>query len=166
MALKDSWTPLQDATSDVPDSGSDISVEPINAIADAVIELEEESNNNDYKGYPYIVENMDDYLYTIALRPNTVTYTYGNTTQSGELNFNLMLEFAEDDISEEKVLILNLSDSASNTPTISFEGNIKWLNGEPPTIETGKIYMFSFVRVKNPNYISANCYLRIGGEFA
>lgn len=164
MALKDSWIPLQNKIIGVPDSGSEVSVEPINKIADAVIKLEEEqSSNNNYKGYPYIVENMDDYLYTIVLRPNTVTYTYGNTTQSGELNFNLMLEFADDDISEEKVLIIDLSDSASNTPTISFEGNIKWLNGEPPEIVAGKVYMFSFVRAQK----SANrFYLGIGGEFA
>ena len=114
-------------------------------------------------GYPYIVENMEEYLYTIELRPNTVTYTYGNTTQSGELNFNLLMGFADEDISEEKVLILDLSASVSNTPTVYFEGTIKWLNGEPPTIEVGKVYMFSFVRAQN----SANrFYLGVGGEFA
>ena len=41
MALKDIWTPLQDAVAGVPNSGSDVSAKPINDIADAVIVLEE-----------------------------------------------------------------------------------------------------------------------------
>lgn len=41
MALKDIWTPLQDAVAGVPNSGSDVSSKPINDIADAVIELED-----------------------------------------------------------------------------------------------------------------------------
>lgn len=40
MALKDSWEDLQDATQGIAGSGDDISVEPINAIAHAVMELE------------------------------------------------------------------------------------------------------------------------------
>lgn len=43
MALKDNWTDLEDAIDGVPDSGSDITVEPINAIAHAVIDLEKNS---------------------------------------------------------------------------------------------------------------------------
>ena len=46
-----------------------------------------------------------------------------------------------------------------------FEENIKWLNGEPPTIEAGKIYMFSFILTKDENN-SSLFYLGIGGEFA
>lgn len=38
--LKDIWTDLQDAVVGVPNSGSDVSVEPINKIAHAVIDLE------------------------------------------------------------------------------------------------------------------------------
>lgn len=41
MALKDNWQDLQNAVVGEPGSGSDISVEPINDIAHAVIELEE-----------------------------------------------------------------------------------------------------------------------------
>lgn len=41
MALKDIWTDLQDSVVGEPDSGSEISVEPINDIAHAVIDLEE-----------------------------------------------------------------------------------------------------------------------------
>lgn len=40
MALKDIWEDLQDTTDGVAGSGDDISVEPINAIAHAVMELE------------------------------------------------------------------------------------------------------------------------------
>lgn len=40
MALKDTWQDLQDAVAGVENSGSDISVEPINAIAHAVIDNE------------------------------------------------------------------------------------------------------------------------------
>ena len=42
MALKDIWEDLQDATVGVAGSGDDISAEPINAIAHAVIALENE----------------------------------------------------------------------------------------------------------------------------
>lgn len=41
MALKDTWKDLQDAVAGVEGSGSDISVEPINKIAQAVIDLEQ-----------------------------------------------------------------------------------------------------------------------------
>lgn len=40
MALKDNWVDLEDVVEGVPDSGSDITVEPINKIARAVIALE------------------------------------------------------------------------------------------------------------------------------
>jgi F0F1-type ATP synthase delta subunit len=41
MALKDIWEDLQDAVAGVENSGSDLTVKPINDIAKAVIELEE-----------------------------------------------------------------------------------------------------------------------------
>lgn len=41
MALKDNWKDLENGIEGIPDSGDDISVEPINAIAHAVIEIEE-----------------------------------------------------------------------------------------------------------------------------
>ena len=41
MALKDTWTDLIDGTEVVPNSGDEISAEPINRIAHAVIELED-----------------------------------------------------------------------------------------------------------------------------
>ena len=44
MALKDKWKDLEDKVQGDPDSGSDISVTPINEIAHAVIDLEEEND--------------------------------------------------------------------------------------------------------------------------
>lgn len=41
MALKDTWIDLQDAIEGIAGSGSDLTVEPINDIAHAVIELED-----------------------------------------------------------------------------------------------------------------------------
>lgn len=46
MALKDNWQDLQDAVAGDPNSGSDITVEPINKIANAVIALEGKSEDN------------------------------------------------------------------------------------------------------------------------
>lgn len=115
-------------------------------------------------GYAYVVENIDEYLAVIQLQPNTVTYTYGNTTESGTLNFDLIPEEKESSISEESVLILDLSTS-TNVPTVEFGANVKWLNGEPPEVEAGKIYMFSFVRVKRSD-VASYFYIGVGGEFA
>lgn len=44
MALKDTWKDLQDAVEGEPYSGSEVTVEPINKIAHAVINLEENGN--------------------------------------------------------------------------------------------------------------------------
>ena len=49
MALKETWTDLEDAVDGVPDSGSDITVEPINAIAHAVIDNEKAITDNKNK---------------------------------------------------------------------------------------------------------------------
>ena len=114
-------------------------------------------------GYAYVVENIDEYLAVIQLQPNTVTYAYGTTTQSKTLEFDLIPK-DENDTSEETVLILDLSASVT-APTVSFSSGVKWLNGAPPEIEAGKVYMFSFVRVKRSDTI-AYFYLGVGGEFA
>lgn len=45
MSFKDSWKDLQDATAGVPNSGDDISVEPINKIAHQVILNEKNITN-------------------------------------------------------------------------------------------------------------------------
>lgn len=114
-------------------------------------------------GYAYTVENIDEYLAMIQLQPNTVTYAYGTTTESGGLNFRLVPE-ETNDVSEETVLILDLT-ASSNAPTVSFEESVKWLNGEPPEIVAGKVYMFSFVRVKRSD-VASYFYIGVGGEFA
>ena len=49
MALKDNWVDLEDAVEGVPDSGSDITVEPINKIAHAVIDNEKAITDNKSK---------------------------------------------------------------------------------------------------------------------
>lgn len=49
MALKDAWKDLEDAIDGVPDSGSDITVEPINKIAHAVIDNEKAITDNKSK---------------------------------------------------------------------------------------------------------------------
>lgn len=56
MSLKDSWKDLEDKVQGDPDSGSDISVEPINLIAHSVIEAE----NN--------IESIQDNIESIAAR--------------------------------------------------------------------------------------------------
>ena len=63
MALKDIWTPLQDAVAGVPNSGSDVSAKPINDIADAVIELEDTKPG---KKIPNGGEIFNDYVNNIA----------------------------------------------------------------------------------------------------
>jgi hypothetical protein len=73
MALKDTWQDLEDAVAGVENSGSEISVEPINAIAHAVITNEDnkvdkvegkELSTNDYttaeKNKLAELENYDD----------------------------------------------------------------------------------------------------------
>lgn len=114
-------------------------------------------------GYAYVVENIDEYLAMIQLQPNTVTYAYGTTTQSKTLGFDL-IPIDENDTSEETVLILDLSASVT-APTVSFSSDVKWFNGEPPEVEAGKIYMFSFVRVKRTD-VASYFYIGVGGEFA
>ena len=46
MALKDNWQDLQDAVAGVAGSGDEISATPINKIAHAVIDLEENSTDS------------------------------------------------------------------------------------------------------------------------
>lgn len=64
MALKDTWKDLEDEIDGVPDSGSDITVEPINAIAHAVIKLEEDSGGDvDLSNY-YTKEEVNELFAT------------------------------------------------------------------------------------------------------
>lgn len=79
MALKDTWQDLEDKIQGEPDSGSDISVEPINNIAHAVIDLEE---NEDVatNTAPYIGDNGNWYVYDVQ----TKTYIDSGMPSRGE----------------------------------------------------------------------------------
>ena len=64
MKLKDTWKDLQDAVEGVPDSGDKASVESINEIAHAVIDLENDKENGetvDLSNY-YTKEEVNEYL--------------------------------------------------------------------------------------------------------
>lgn len=120
---------------------------------------------NKRDAYPYKTVDMADVIGYIWLSPNEVTYAHG-IFGGEEINLYVDNASIENDVSEESVLILDLSSMSEIHPiSISGGANIKWLNGEPPTIEAGKVYMFSFVRAKtvdkNPIF-----FLGVGGEFA
>lgn len=114
------------------------------------------------ESYPYNVVNMSNVLVQVNLYQNAVTYVYGGPTPDGLVYFEI-LPSAGADVSKEAVMILDLSSHTTN-PTVGFINSIKWFNGEPPTIEAGKIYMFSFILTKDENN-SSLFYLGIGGEF-
>ena len=79
MALKDTWQDLQDKVQGDPDSGSEVSVKPINDIAHAVIDLEE---NEDVvtNTAPYIGDNGNWYVYDVQ----TKTYIDSGMPSRGE----------------------------------------------------------------------------------
>ena len=81
MALKDTWQDLEDKIQGEPDSGSEISVEPINDIAHAVIALEE---NEDVvtNTAPYIGDNGNWYVYDVQ----TKTYIDSGMPSLGDIN--------------------------------------------------------------------------------
>lgn len=72
MALKDIWEDLEDKVQGDPDSGSDISVEPINAIAHAVIELENEEPTQSNVQTDWNEENPESPAY-INNKPTILT---------------------------------------------------------------------------------------------
>lgn len=114
-------------------------------------------------GYKYKIANFTDVV--VPLDSNTVTYVYGEETVDGSIGFAFNLsDDVADDTSEEIVLILDLSLLTEN-PSVMFPSIIKWYGGEPPTVEAGKAYMFSFVRAKTTESV-VYFYLGIGGEFA
>ena len=120
-------------------------------------------NKPDIKvSYPYKEVDLSTESAIVSLEPNTFTYAYGVSGVSieDELHFALVDNELPDDEAEEVVLILDFR-YIEAIPTIILSANqIKWLNGEPPTIEAGKCYMFSFVK------IGSGIYLGIGGEYA
>ncbi len=95
MALKDNWVDLEDAVEGVPDSGSDITVEPINKIARAVIaleaalkELSDAGITVDLSNY-YTKDETDNSLKLKENVSNKITFEEWNSSDNkGELLFN------------------------------------------------------------------------------
>lgn len=79
MALKDNWQDLQNAVVGDPDSGSEVSVKPINDIAHAVIDLEENEDAVTNTA-PYIGDNGNWYVYDVQ----TKTYIDSGMPSRGE----------------------------------------------------------------------------------
>ena len=64
MALKDTWVDLEDAIAGMPDSGDEVSAEPINNIAHSVIAIEKLLAQGEIAGKsPYIGENGNWYVW-------------------------------------------------------------------------------------------------------
>ncbi len=122
---------------------------------------------NDRRNYPYSVIDMASVTESISLIPNNVIYAFGNFADNGT---GLVVNITSGNTvgyTEESVLILDFS-SVETAPTVTFNtasGTIKWINGEPPSVEAGKTYMFSFTHAKDAdnNIVSL---LAVGGEFA
>lgn len=79
MALKDTWQNLQDAVAGDPNSGSDITVKPINDIAEAVIDLEDKSDSVDEQiaelKPTIVVEEADVDVASIIMEDNHIFNT-------------------------------------------------------------------------------------------
>lgn len=118
---------------------------------------------NKRDSYKYYEVDNNDFFRILELETNTVTYICGEPPESGEIEFNFISN-ANGNTTEEVVIILDFYNSG-NIPTIQFNAFIRWLNGEPPTIEVGKTYIFSFIRAKSAGGLVYK-YLGIGGEFA
>lgn len=135
-------------------------------------------NQTDETKADYIKNKRDSYKYTtvdmtyipgqIWLNPSEVTYAYGTITNPEGQFFTLDESPTPNYVSEETVLILDLT-TMVETPRVNISHGssvpIKWFNGEPPTIEAGKVYLFSFVRAKTGDNTPL-FYLGIGGEYA
>lgn len=95
----------------------------------------------------------------IPLEPNTITSVSGEEVTDGGVSFAFS---RKENVkgSEETVLILDTS-ALTEKPYVMFPSIVKWFGGEPPVVEAGKVYLFSFTYVKESVY-----YLGIGGEFA
>lgn len=106
MALKDTWKDLEDAVAGVENSGSDISVEPINVIAHAVIANEKGKvdkedgkglSTNDYTneeknklaGLENYIDLIDKYGTTdVYVLQEGVDYTISNDVSSAHFRFS------------------------------------------------------------------------------
>ena len=140
--------------------------------SDIVIDAELSDTSENPVQNKAITQLLNKHLYTyttadasgvvIPLDANSITYVYGEYTENNSIEFAFSRnEERTNDIPEEIVLILDLSSFTEN-PSVMFPSIIKWFGGEPPEVESGKVYMFSFIYVKG---ISSPYYLGIGGEF-
>lgn len=121
--------------------------------------------SKNFKRYPYRAVDAQTAYPTLNLSPNTVTLVYGNSFGSDGATFSLLYDDSEN-ISQEIVLILDLSEIMSK-PQIGYTvdgASLKWINGEPPEIEAGKVYVFSFL-LANQEEMYKRYWLGIGGEF-
>lgn len=119
------------------------------------------------KNYQYTTVDMTGIPGQIWLSPSEITYAYGTITNQEGQHFTLDNIETPNYVSEETVLILDLT-TMVETPRVNISHGssvpIKWFNGEPPTIEAGKVYLFSFVRAKTSDNTPL-FFLGIGGEF-
>lgn len=86
MALKDTWVDLEDAIEGVPDSGDEVSVEPINKIAHAVIFLEENGGGGgtgEPGKSPYIGDNGNWFEYNGTQYVDTGVKAQGEDGKDG-----------------------------------------------------------------------------------
>lgn len=139
---------------------------------DIVIDAELSDTSENPVQNKIITQLLNKHLYTyttadtadvvIPLETNSITYVYGEYAENNNIGFAFSSsQERTNDIPEEIVLILDLSSFTEN-PSVMFPSIIKWFGGEPPEVESGKVYMFSFIYVKG---ISSPYYLGIGGEF-
>ena len=137
--------------------------------AEQAIENAEQAieNAEQAKNYQYTTVDMTGLEGQIWLSPSEITYAYGTITNQEGQHFTLDEIATPNYVSEETVLILDLT-TIVGTPRVSISHGssvpIKWFDGEPPEVEAGKVYMFSFVRAKTSDNTPL-FYLGIGGEF-
>ncbi|MBE7039150.1 MAG: hypothetical protein E7398_00295 [Ruminococcaceae bacterium] len=136
-----------------------------NTIASTVYNLDRrvdkaiKTNNHFYKTIDFseITNN------TVTLDTNCVTYISGTTKlDTLTISFDTTLEVIN--MAQETVLVLDLT-KYTTAPTIVFDGTIKWINAEVPTITNGNVYMISFTHVRD-SAGTINYSLAVGGEFA
>jgi hypothetical protein len=118
------------------------------------------------QNYSYVMKSFSEFT-LVTVSPNTVTYASGTIIDtSWESGIHIVCTDSDaqtENIAEEYVVILDFS-TMTEIPSIVFDNTIKWFGGEPQNIEAGKVYMFSFTKVKADDNTTLFL-LGIGGEF-
>ena len=122
MALKDTWQDLQNAVAGEPNSGSELTVQPINDIAHAVIDLEEKPD--------VVVDNLMNGNSTNPVQNNIIVGFVNNKvkqtlesandytdTKIQELNINIDIDTEMSDTSENAVQNKIIKGYVDNTKT-------------------------------------------------